>query len=140
MDTKTLMELYEYRNNLDAQIKELKANLDNANETINYMVSNEVQTLRDLQGKETGTVTVNVNGTLKVKHTVPKKVKWNQGILANLATMIQESGRAITDFMGVKYDVPEKLWSMFDADTQTAFQAARTIEHGKPMIEIEVLA
>lgn len=140
MDTKTLMELYEYRNNLDAQIKELKANLDNANETINFMVSQEVQTLRDLQGKETGTVTVNVNGTFKIKHSVPKKVKWDQGALSSLATMIHESGRAVNEFMTVKYDVPEKTWAKFDDETKAVFAQARTIEHGKPSIEIEVLA
>jgi len=138
--TNKIKELWNTKNLLENSIKESKNALDEINIQLNDIIKPEVSLLREMQGKETGIVNLNINGSLKIKHNVPKKVKWDQGILSNIAEQIRQAGSNIADYMGIKYDVPEKLWSMFDADTQEAFKPARTVEHGKPTIEIDVIA
>jgi hypothetical protein len=137
--THRIKELWGSKNLIENSIKESKLALDEINNQLNDIVKPEVSLLRDMQNKETGTVSLNINGSIKIKHTIPKKVKWSQSHLADLADTIIASGANLNEYMAVKYDVPEKLWSNFDSDTQQAFQEARTVEYGKPTIEIEIL-
>ena len=137
--TNKIKELWSSKNLIENSIKESKLALDEINNQLNDIVKPEVSLLREIQDKETGIVTLSLNGSLKIKHTIPKKVKWSQNHLADLADTIIASGANLNEYMAVKYDVPEKLWSKFNDETQQAFQEARTIEHGKPTIDIEIL-
>ena len=127
------------KDSIEEQIKALKAEKENVETAIEFLLKPEISALRTLQGKDTGTVNLSLNGSLKIKHTVPKKVKWDQVVLSSLANMIQEAGQSVTDYMALEYKVSERTFDTFNQEVRDAFLPARKIEYGKPTVEFEFL-
>lgn len=70
-----------------------------------------------------------VAGNAKVTFTTPKKVMWDQAILAD----IHRLGGPVE----VEYNVPEAVFKLQDQDGRDALMAARTVTPGTVAIKIE---
>ena len=132
-----LITLAEQKAEIKAEMEHLKSRLSNIESQIESIISEAVTAQRAATNKDTGTINMNING-LMIKHTVPKKVKWNQEILSRLANDIVNAGDDLMKYCTIEYKVPEKMFDSFQPEVQQAFMAARTVECGKPKIELEV--
>ena len=90
--------------------------------------------LRD-SGRDFGTVRI-VDGALSVKVEIPKKVQWDQKILAEIVRRIVAGGEAVEDYLDVKLSVPESRFTNWPPALQQQFAAARTATPGTPSIEV----
>lgn len=73
----------------------------------------------------------------KIKFDTPKKVEWDQDKLQGLYEEIKKDGQDPTDYIEVKYNVPERLYSAWPRNLQDAFIEARTITPGNIKVTIE---
>lgn len=82
-------------------------------------------------GRDFGTVYVS-DGPLQVKFELPKKVNWDQGLLAQIAERIVAAGDKPSDYLDIKLSVGESRYTNWPPVLQEQFAAARTVEPGKP--------
>jgi len=92
--------------------------------------------LRRLQGKDTGAASF-VESGLKVTVTVPKTVKWDNAVLAELAAKMQQHGDDPANYLKLTYGVDERRYKEWPDTIQAAFLPARTVVAGKPKVEIK---
>lgn len=83
-----------------------------------------------------GTVHREVDG-VQIKITVPKKVEWDQTVLAERYSSIVESGKNPLEYMKVSYDISETAYKNWPSELQDAFVDARTEKAGTMKIEFE---
>lgn len=102
-----LKTLIDKKTNLEEEVKDLQNKINQINDEINNIIIEPVQQLREIQGKDTGSVSVLIEG-ITVKHNIPKKVKWDQSILKELFSKIEKSGDEPLQYMDVKYNITEK--------------------------------
>lgn len=67
-----------------------------------------------------------------IKFNVPKKVEWDQTLLANL---YKEIGDTANEYMEVAYKVKEAAFKNWPSSIQNAFLPARTVKPGNTTIE-----
>jgi hypothetical protein len=73
----------------------------------------------------------------EIKFHVPKRIKWNQEMLAGIFEKIQVSGSDPFEFVKVTYDVPESRYKAWPSNIRDEFEPARTVEAGKVTIKLE---
>jgi hypothetical protein len=94
------------------------------------------QQARAEQDKDTGTVRFEDNGVIVVAD-LPKRVKWDQQRLKDLVELIGSSwGEDPSDYVNVKFDVPERAYDAWPPRLKELFTPARTVETGKPSYEL----
>lgn len=86
--------------------------------------------LRQALQKESGTVRFN-DGAVVVVADTPRKVEWDQAVLADLMGRIKASGEAAEDYIELAYRVPERRYSTWPPAIRERFAAARTVKQGK---------
>lgn len=118
----------------EAAVKQEKADCQ---ARINAIIDEKIAAARLAQGKDLGTVSIFVDG-IDVKHTIQKKVTWNQEILFGIYEKIRTSKDNPADYMGVKFTVPEKLYKGFEPGVREIFAAARTVGTGAAKTELKV--
>jgi len=92
----------------------------------------------ELSAKEYGCGTVNiVDGNVKVKIVVTKKVKWEDSKLESIYNEIKESGVDPCAYIQINYKVNENNFKSWGDNVQGYFRDARTVEASKPVITIE---
>jgi septal ring factor EnvC (AmiA/AmiB activator) len=132
-----LKELAQKKEALEQQQKQLKIELSKLEEEINSIIEDIVCQQRKLTGKDTGVISFLQDG-VKVKHDLPKRVKWDDSKLAEIAEKIKSFGDNPADYIDTKYSVSEKKYSSFPQPIQEVFLPARTLEFGKPKISLEI--
>lgn len=88
-------------------------------------------------GKDSGTVRLD-DGGVTVIADLPKRVDWNQDMLADLAERIRRSGDNPAEYLDVTFKVPERKYAAWPNSIRDAFAAARTVRTGKLSIRLEV--
>lgn len=86
--------------------------------------------LRD-SDRDFGTVHLR-DGPLHIQFTLPKKVRWDQQQLGEIAARIVAAGEQVESYLDVKLAVPESRYAAWPPTLQQQFAAARTVEPGKP--------
>lgn len=132
----TLKELLKQKYELEAQMGQLASQVNEIQMQIDEMLSQRLVDLRKMQGKDFGAIHLTFEG-LKVTETVPKKVEWDQEKLVPLFFKIMESGDKPSDYMRMKLDIPEKMYSDFPPQIKTIFDEARTVKAGRPTLKFE---
>ena len=122
---------------IDIRVTEIKKEKADCQEKINDIVTASVNQARLLQGKDTGTINILVDG-VEVRHTLPKKIVWDQEKLSEIFEKIRAVAEDPTDYMSVKYSVSEKNYKKFIPEIKDHFLPARTVETGKPNIELKI--
>ncbi len=135
----TLPQLLQERDNLTAQLAEVqkpvKKLLENINTQIDAAVQTPLQAKRKTEGKDTGTVTLLMDG-IEVKQVITKSVKWDQTKLDAIATRIQTENGDPSKYISrkVTLTVAEKEYAAWEPNIQAIFNEARTVKPGSPKI------
>jgi len=93
--------------------------------------SERARALRNDSGKDAGTVRFE-DGAVTVTADLPKKVDWDQAVLAGLIDRIRAAGDDPSDYVEVSYKVPERKFTAWPAPIRENFAPARTVRTGKP--------
>lgn len=111
-----------------AMLRKARAQVDAA--LIKRYGSQIQDALRD-SGRDFGTAHI-TDGNVSIKGEIPKRVKWNQAILAGIAERIVAAGDKPEHYLDIKLSVPESRYTNWPPALQEQFAAARTVEPGKP--------
>jgi len=91
---------------------------------------------RRQDGKDTGTVRFD-DGGVTVVADLPKKVEWDQPLLAATVERIRASGDDPTEYVETAFKVSERKYGAWPAHIRAAFEAARTVKTGKPTFTLK---
>lgn len=115
------------------EVKRLKSWLDGA---IVLKFEQQAKTLRQQQGKDTGTVRLEDAG-ITVIADLPKRVVWDQNKLLAAVKLLQSQGKNPAEYVDVTYKVAESKYKAWPSDIQSMFMGARTLQTGKPSFRLE---
>ncbi|WP_417251047.1 hypothetical protein [Castellaniella sp.] len=88
-------------------------------------------------GRDFGTAHI-TDGAVAIKAELPKKVRWDQEKLAEIAQRITATGDRVEDFIDVKLSVSETRYTAWPPALREQFAPARTVEAGKPTFTLTV--
>jgi len=89
------------------------------------------QSARRAEGKDTGTIRFH-DGAVTVTATLPKRIRWNQAMLAALVERIRADGADPAEYVDVEFNVAERKFAAWSSHIRDAFAPARTVRAGKP--------
>lgn len=92
---------------------------------------------RRAEGKDTGLVRFE-DGAVAVAADLPKKIEWDQSLLAALVERIRACGENPTDYVDIGFKVPERKYTAWPAAIRDAFAAARTVRTAKPTFRLTI--
>ena len=92
---------------------------------------------RRAAGKDTGLVRF-ADGAVMVVADLPKKVDWDQPLLAALVERIRASGENPADYVDIGFKVPERKYTAWPAAIREAFASARTVRTAKPTFRLTI--
>lgn len=90
---------------------------------------------RETAGKDTGTVRLQ-DGAVTVVAELPKRVDWDQAVLANLVERIRTDGADPAEYVDVSFSVPERKYTAWPNNIRQEFEPARTVRTGKPKFRL----
>lgn len=108
---------------------------DEIDAAINERVADEIRAARRYHQKPDGTVSVLIQG-VPVKSTVPKRPKWDTGILDEICGELELEGHNPMEWVDYKLSVSEKKYTKAPDAVRRLLDRARTVEHGKEKIEL----
>jgi hypothetical protein len=112
--------------------KAAKARLDAAL-TVRYATRAAEE--RQARAKDTGTVRFD-DGDFTVVADLPKRVDWDQQMLARIAQNIAASGEDPTEFIDTRLTVSERTYGALPQAWRKGFEPARTVRTGALKVEI----
>ena len=129
-----LKELIASKTALEADMARIKVALSQVDAQIDDSLQDSVRERLAIEEKDTGTVNFVVDD-VQVKVTIPKTVKWDQGILEEISGKIAASGDDPGQYMKVERKISETTYKAWPEQIQKVFIAARTVVTGKPKYE-----
>jgi hypothetical protein len=93
------------------------------------------QEARRSEGKDTGTVRLQ-DGPITVVAELPKRIDWDQAMLANLVERIRADGADPTEYVDIAFSVPERKYTAWPKDIRQEFEPARTVRTAKPKFRL----
>jgi len=93
------------------------------------------QEARRADGKDAGTVRLQ-DGPVTVVAELPKRVDWDQAMLAALVERIRADGADPTEYVEIAFSVPERKYTAWPKDIRQEFEPARTVRTGKPKFRL----
>ena len=115
------------------QLKAASARLSSALE-IRYVA--RAAEARRACGKDTGTVRL-VDGDFTVVADLPKRVDWDQELLAEMVARLRDAGADPTQYVDIAFKVSERKYAAWPDVIRIDFEPARTVGHGKPSFQLE---
>ena len=100
--------------------------------------ADRAQVLRREAGKDTGTIHFEDDG-VSIEADLPKKVEWDQALLAALVERIRASGEDPAQYVDIAFKVPERKYSAWPDSIRDAFAPARTVKTGKPTFRLAII-
>ncbi len=104
--------------------------------TLNERFADRAQHLRKAADKDTGTVTIEVEG-FKVRADLPKRVTWDQKLLNRAVETILSWGEKPSDYVASEIKVSEAKYNAWPPAIRALFEPARTVSVGRPDYELE---
>jgi hypothetical protein len=86
-------------------------------------------------GKDTGTVRIN-DGNVTVTADLPKRIDWDQALLAQIAENIATAGEDPAEFIETTLKVSERKHAALPESWRKGFEPARTVRTGKPKFRL----
>ncbi|MCO6361587.1 hypothetical protein [Paracoccus sp. 08] len=86
-------------------------------------------------GKDTGTVRLQ-DGPITVVAELPKRVDWDQSLLAALVGRILADGADPGEYVDLALSVSERKYTAWPRDIRDEFAPARTVRTGKPKFRL----
>lgn len=95
----------------------------------------QAQEARRAEGRDTGTVRLQ-DGPVTVVAELPKRVDWDQAMLAGLVERIRADGADPAEYVDIAFSVPERKYTAWPTDIRQEFEPARTVRTGKPKFRL----
>jgi hypothetical protein len=114
--------------------KRLKEWLDGA---IALRYADAAAAARRAEDKDTGLVRFD-DGAVVVAADLPKKIDWDQSLLAALVERIRTSGENPGDYVDIGFKVPERKYTAWPESIRQAFASARTVRTAKPTFRLTI--
>ena len=86
-------------------------------------------------GKDTGTIRFE-DGGVTVIGELPKRIDWDQALLAQIAENIASAGENPAEFIETKLSVSERKYGALPESWRKGFEPARTVRTGKPKFRL----
>lgn len=116
-----------------------KAEVDHIEHALNLKYAERAKHLRQVAGKDSGVVHFD-DGDVRITADLPKKVEWDQALLANLDARIAANGDNPREFIDVSYRVSETKFSAWASALREQFIPARTVKVCKPSFRLALLS
>ena len=109
----------------------VKAVLDRMHTALDQRYTERARAERLAAGRDFGVCHL-TDGALRVTVELPKKVTWNQAMLAATASRIAAAGEDVSDYIDTEYSVSEARFNNWPPTLKEQFTPARTVKAGKP--------
>ena len=114
------------------QAKSVAGWLDGA---ISLKYADRAQDTRQEAGKDTGTIRFEDDGVTVIAE-LPKRIDWDQALLAQIAENIAAAGEDPAEFIETKLSVSERKYGALPESWRKGFEPARTVRTGKPKFRL----
>lgn len=115
----------------DEQLTQAKSVADWLDGAISLKYADRAQDTRQEAGKDTGTIRFEDHGVTVIAE-LPKRIDWDQALLAQIAENIASAGEDPAEFIETKLSVSERKYSALPESWRLGFEPARTVRTGKP--------
>lgn len=131
--------LFQFKTLAADRLATAKAEVDHIENALNLKYAERAKHLRLVAGKDSGVVHFD-DGDVRITADLPKKVEWDQALLANLEARIAANGDNPREFIDVSYRVSETKFSAWASALREQFIPARTVKVGKPSFRLALLS
>ena len=123
------------KHDADERLRSAKILCDWLDGAIALKYGNQAQEARHAEGKDTGTVRLQ-DGQVTVVAELPKRIDWDQAMLAGLVERIRTDGADPAEYVDIAFSVPERKYTAWPKDIRQEFEPARTVFTGKPKFRL----
>ena len=131
--------LFQLKTLASGRLATAKAEVDHIEHALNLKYAERAKHLRLVAGKDSGVVHFD-DGDVRITADLPKKVEWDQTLLANLEARIAANGDNPREYIDVSYRVSETKFSAWASALREQFIPARTVKVGKPSFRLALLS
>ena len=121
------------------EFTQAKKQLEQIEHALDLRYAQRAKALRLAQGKDTGVVHFD-DGEVSVTADLPKKVEWDQAMVARLVANIAACGDDPSQYVEISYRISETKFNAWPDSLRKPFSAARTVKVGKPSYRLALLA
>lgn len=119
----------------DERLRAAKSLCDWLDGAIALKYGEQAQEARRAEGKDTGTIRLQ-DGPVTVVAELPKRVVWDQAMLADLVERIRADGADPAEYVDIAFSVPERKYTAWPKDIRQEFEPARTVRTAKPKFRL----
>ena len=119
----------------DEQLTQAKSVADWLDGAISLKYADRAQDTRQEAGKDTGTIRFEDDGVTVIAE-LPKRIDWDQALLAQIAENIASAGEDPAEFIETKLSVSERKYGALPESWRKGFEPARTVRTGKPKFRL----
>ena len=119
----------------DAALRDAKNLRDWLDGAIALKYGDRAAQARHEAGKDTGTVRLQ-DGPVTVVAELPKRVDWDQAMLAGLVERIRADGADPAEYVDIAFSVSERKYTAWPKDIRREFEPARTVRTAKPKFRL----
>lgn len=119
----------------DEQLTQAKSVADWLDGAISLKYADRAQDTRQEAGKDTGTIRFEDDGVTVIAD-LPKRIDWDQQLLAQIAENIASAGEDPAEFIETKLSVSERKYGALPDSWRKGFEPARTVRTGKPKFRL----
>lgn len=119
----------------DEQLTQAKSVADWLDGAISLKYADRAQDARQEAGKDTGTIRFEDDGVTVIAE-LPKRIDWDQALLAQIAENIASAGEDPAEFIETKLSVSERKYGALPESWRKGFEPARTVRNGKPKFRL----
>lgn len=119
----------------DEQLTQAKSVADWLDGAISLKYADRAQDTRQEAGKDTGTIRFEDDGVTVIAE-LPKRIDWDQALLAQIAENITSAGEDPAEFIETKLSVSERKYGALPESWRKGFEPARTVRAGKPKFRL----
>jgi len=113
------------------QLRSAEAISEWLNGAIAHKYTDRAAMARIEAAKDTGTVRLVDEDGVVVVVTTPKRVDWDQHLLAALVEKIRAAGEDPAEYVRMKFDITERAYAAWPSHIRKVFEPARTVRAGK---------
>lgn len=119
----------------EEQLTQAKSVADWLDGAISLKYADRAQDTRQEAGKDTGTIRFEDDGVTVIAE-LPKRIDWDQALLAQIAENIASAGEDPAEFIETKLSISERKYGALPESWRKGFEPARTVRTGKPKFRL----
>jgi hypothetical protein len=130
--------LFQLKNDAADLLAATRAIVEHLDRALELKYAERAQALRLAAGKDTGLVHFD-DGRVRISADLPKRIEWDQSVLAVIVDRITEAGEEPTEYVDIAYRISETKFNAWPEGIRRAFVPARTLKTGKPSFRLALL-